>query len=79
MLFAVVTASTVFIYDTQHQHPVVKITGIHYATINDATWSADGNTLLVCSSDGYVTFVRFNDGELGMIYCYEFILIIIHI
>jgi len=65
MVFAAVTTSSVFIYDTQHMHPIVSVTGIHYATINDATWSADGSLLIVCSSDGYVTFIKFPTGELG--------------
>jgi hypothetical protein len=65
MVFAVVTTSSVFIYDTQHQHPIVTVSGIHYATINDAAWSADGGLLTVCSSDGYVTFIKFPVGELG--------------
>ena len=65
MVFAVVTASSVFVYDTQHAHPVAKVSGIHYATINDAAWTADGGSLVVCSSDGYLTFIRFTDEELG--------------
>ena len=59
------TALDVFLYDTQHVHPIVKLTGLHYATINDASWSHDGRTLAVCSTDGYVTFVRFDEGALG--------------
>lgn len=65
MVFAAVTTSSVFIYDTQHHYPIVTVSGIHYATINDATWSADGSLLIVCSSDGYVTFIKFPSGELG--------------
>lgn len=65
MLFAVVTIHTVFIYDTQHSHPIMKLSGLHYAAINDAAWSSDGRVLCVCSSDGYLSFVRFTDGVLG--------------
>ena len=60
-----VTINSVFVYDTQHIHPIVRISGCHLATINDASWSPDGNTLVMCSSDGYVSFVRFEPGELG--------------
>jgi hypothetical protein len=65
MVFAVVTISTIFVYDTQHPHPLARISGCHLATINDATWSPDGNMLVVCSSDGYLTFARFPPGSLG--------------
>lgn len=60
-----VTISTIFVYDTQHPHPLARISGCHLATINDATWSPDGNMLVVCSSDGYLSFVRFPAGSLG--------------
>lgn len=63
MIFAVVTTSSVYLYDTQHHHPIVKVAGIHYATINDATWTSDGTCLIVCSSDGYVSFLRFNEKD----------------
>lgn len=65
MIFAVITISTVYIYDTQHVHPISRISGCHFAAINDATWSADGNLLVVCSSDGYLSFIRFAPGALG--------------
>eukprot|EP00602_Paraphysomonas_sp_CaronLab_P002449 CAMPEP_0185037110 /NCGR_PEP_ID=MMETSP1103-20130426/31071_1 /TAXON_ID=36769 /ORGANISM="Paraphysomonas bandaiensis, Strain Caron Lab Isolate" /LENGTH=441 /DNA_ID=CAMNT_0027574935 /DNA_START=264 /DNA_END=1589 /DNA_ORIENTATION=+ len=65
MVFAVVSTSAVFIYDTQHIHPLARIGGCHLATINDAAWSADGNTLVFCSSDGYVSFVRLALGTIG--------------
>ncbi len=68
MVFAVVCMSSVLVYDTQHAHPIAKVGGIHYATINDAAWSKDGSMLIVCSSDGYITFIHFSDCELGSYY-----------
>jgi chromatin assembly factor 1 subunit B len=65
MIFAVVTIHNVMIYDTQHTYPIAKLSGQHYAPINDAAWSGDGNKLVFCSSDGYVTIVRFYPGALG--------------
>lgn len=65
MIFAVVTVSSVLIYDTQHPYPILKFSGLHYAAINDAAWSGDGSILSFCSSDGYVTFVRFSNTALG--------------
>lgn len=65
MIFAVVTTTAVLIYDTQHQYPLARINGCHLATINDVAWSSNGQTLVFCSSDGYVTFARLNQGILG--------------
>jgi chromatin assembly factor 1 subunit B len=42
--------------------------GLHYAGLTDAAWSADGKTLFVTSSDGYVSILSFGDGELGEVY-----------
>ena len=68
MIFAVLTTTCVYIYDTQHFHPIARIAGCHLAAINDAVWSADGKMLIFCSSDGYITFVRFGDNILGELY-----------
>ena len=65
MIFAVITVSSVLVYDTQHPHPLARLGGLHLACINDATWSADGNALIVCSSDGYLSFITFDGKELG--------------
>lgn len=65
MVFAVLTVSAVMVYDTQFPHPIARFGGLHLACINDATWTADGNTLIVCSSDGYVSFIHFETGALG--------------
>jgi chromatin assembly factor 1 subunit B len=76
MIFAVVTVKTVFLYDTQHAYPIAQMRGLHLAPINDATWSSDGRMLVVCSSDGYVSFVRFAEGELGRYrpYCIDWLI-----
>lgn len=71
MIFAVVTTTSLLIYDTQFPYPLVRINGCHLATINDVAWSSDGQTLIFCSSDGYVSFVRFDPNELGMTYYYH--------
>ena len=43
MVFAVATTSSVLIYDTQHlAAPLMKLCNLHYATINDVAWSANG-------------------------------------
>jgi chromatin assembly factor 1 subunit B len=47
MIFAVLTLKTVFLYDTQHVHPILKIGGLHLATLNDAAWSSDAKMLFI--------------------------------
>ncbi|KAJ1607924.1 hypothetical protein OIY81_2817 [Cryptosporidium canis] len=65
-IFSVITlAGTIYIYDTQHLHPIVCIRGLHFQGMNDASWSSDGHTLAVASSDGYITIIFFENGELG--------------
>ncbi|KAK6589957.1 hypothetical protein RS030_192823 [Cryptosporidium xiaoi] len=67
-IFSVITlAGTIYIYDTQHIHPIVAIRGLHFQGMNDASWSSDGHTLAVASSDGYITIVFFENGELGQV------------
>lgn len=64
-IFAVLTIDTVLIYDTLHDQPLAVARGLHYAGLTDAAWSADGMTLFVTSSDGYVSILSFANGELG--------------
>lgn len=65
IVFAVITVDSVLIYDTQHVHPIAVAEGLHYAQLTDLTWSQDGQTLVVSSSDGYCSILSFVDGELG--------------
>jgi chromatin assembly factor 1 subunit B len=67
-IFAVLTWDTVLIYDTIHDQPLAVARGLHYANIVDGAWTSDGHTLLVCSTDGYISILRFNNGELGEVY-----------
>jgi hypothetical protein len=64
----VLTWDSVIIYDTFHEKPLSIARGLHYANIVDASWTADGHTLMVCSTDGYISILRFAHGELGEVY-----------
>eukprot|EP00814_Leptocylindrus_danicus_P021879 CAMPEP_0116016952 /NCGR_PEP_ID=MMETSP0321-20121206/7772_1 /TAXON_ID=163516 /ORGANISM="Leptocylindrus danicus var. danicus, Strain B650" /LENGTH=699 /DNA_ID=CAMNT_0003487079 /DNA_START=296 /DNA_END=2395 /DNA_ORIENTATION=- len=64
-IFCVLTIDTVYIYDTVQLAPLAVVQGIHYAGLTDAAWSNDGRTLIVTSSDGYLTVLSFEEGELG--------------
>jgi len=70
-LFAVLTWDSVLVYDTVHDRPLAVAKGLHYANIVDATWTPDGHTLLVCSTDGYISILRFAPGELGTVYHHD--------
>ncbi|KAL7456728.1 hypothetical protein ACHAWC_008221 [Mediolabrus comicus] len=67
-IFAVLTQDTVLIYDTHHNVPIAMARGLHYAGLTDASWSIDGMTLFVTSSDGYISILSFGEGELGEVY-----------
>lgn len=61
MLFAVVTMDAVLIYDTQQAGPICLLTRLHYDEFTDATWSPDGQCLMLSSRDGYCTLVVFDE------------------
>lgn len=68
MIFAVATHDSVWIYDTQQGGPLCCFSNMHYASFTDLTWSPDGQTLMMCSTDGYCSGVVFDYGELGTPY-----------
>eukprot|EP00698_Gefionella_okellyi_P021456 TRINITY_DN6966_c0_g1_i1.p1 TRINITY_DN6966_c0_g1~~TRINITY_DN6966_c0_g1_i1.p1 ORF type:complete len:466 (+),score=62.83 TRINITY_DN6966_c0_g1_i1:81-1478(+) len=65
LVFAVATLDEVIVYDTQHSQPIALVSNIHYQPHSDLAWSHDGKTLLVSSTDGYVSLLCFAEGELG--------------
>lgn len=71
MVFAVATHDSVWIYDTQQGGPLCCFSNMHYASFTDLTWSPDGQTLMMCSTDGYCSIVVFDYGELGQPYAYQ--------
>lgn len=56
------------IYDTVHTVPLAVMRGLHYANLTNAVWSSDGRSLVISSTDGYVSLVRFGPEELGEVY-----------
>ncbi|ORY19756.1 WD40-repeat-containing domain protein [Clohesyomyces aquaticus] len=65
MVYAVATQDAIHIYDTQQQKPLCIVSNLHFATFTDVTWSSDGLTLLMSSSDGFCSSLTFAPGELG--------------
>ncbi|KAI9654414.1 MAG: hypothetical protein M1831_005380 [Alyxoria varia] len=68
IVYAVATQDAVYVYDTQQQTPICVVSNLHYATFTDLTWSSDGKTLLMSSSDGFCSALSFSSGELGSTY-----------
>ncbi|KAF2751787.1 WD40 repeat-like protein [Sporormia fimetaria CBS 119925] len=65
MVYAVATQDAVHIYDTQQTKPLCIVSNLHLATFTDITWSSDGLTLIISSSDGFCSALAFSPGELG--------------
>ncbi|KAK2811608.1 hypothetical protein FQN50_001950 [Emmonsiellopsis sp. PD_5] len=68
IVYAVATQDAVLVYDTQQQTPLCVVSNLHYATFTDLTWSNDGLTLIMSSSDGFCSTLSFSPGELGQVY-----------
>lgn len=68
VVYAVATQDSVLLYDTQQTTPLCVVSNLHLATFTDLTWSSDGLTLLISSSDGFCSTLSFSAGELGQVY-----------
>ncbi|RKU48470.1 hypothetical protein DL546_003643 [Coniochaeta pulveracea] len=71
IIYAVATQDAVLLYDTQQQTPICIVSNLHCAAFTDLTWSNDGLTLLISSSDGFCSTLSFSPGELGETYTGE--------
>ena len=45
IVFAVVTTSSVYVYDSQHPYPLARLEGLHFACINVRSSYSISNTL----------------------------------
>jgi chromatin assembly factor 1 subunit B len=63
--FVVTTVSSFYVMRSDKAKPVAFGTGLHCTAIVDASWSSDGQLLALCSTDGYMTLVKFDENELG--------------
>ena len=64
-LVAVCAHDAVAVYDVSSNTPCALASGLHYAALTDAAWAADASLLVVASADGYLSFLRFEPGDLG--------------
>ena len=57
------------------RYPLCRFKDLHLAAISDIAWSPCGRLLAICSQDGYITFVRFDENEVclsGYYYYYYY-------
>ncbi|NXV05801.1 CAF1B factor, partial [Cettia cetti] len=66
LVFAVASEDSVLFYDTEQSFPFGYVSNIHYHTLSDISWSSDGSFLAISSTDGYCSFVTFEEAELGV-------------
>ena len=52
-------------YDTQQTLPLAFLSQLHYSTFTDLSWSPDGMSLFMTSTDGFGSLAVFEPGELG--------------
>ena len=64
-VFVVTTVSSFYVMRSDRTRPIAFGSEIHCTAIVDAAWSSDAQILALCSTDGYVTLVKFDQGELG--------------
>lgn len=64
MLIAVLTLDRLFIFDTEHREPLWSVSGLHYGSLTDVSWSADGRLLVITSTDGFCSLVELEPEDL---------------
>ncbi|VBB30639.1 unnamed protein product [Acanthocheilonema viteae] len=71
VVWAALTKNTVYIFDSQLCRCIACATNLQYDTLTDMTWSPDGRVLMICSLEGYISFLRFGEIALGEKYTEE--------
>ena len=64
IVFAIATHDSVLIYSTDSLVPFCVVGNLHFQILNDMSWLED-SMLAIASSDGYCSFIKFDDNELG--------------
>lgn len=68
IVFAVATQDSILFYDSQQAIPFGYVSNLHYLRLTDLSWSPDGRILIITSTDGFSSFVVFDEQELGKPY-----------
>jgi chromatin assembly factor 1 subunit B len=83
IVFAVVTKDSIVFYDSQRSLPFAYVDNVHYSNLTDLSWfafyilhqwclvyrSPDGRVVLISSTDGYCSFILFDDTDFGSAPC----------
>lgn len=64
-IFALALSDAVVAYDLSSTQPLVVVKGMHRAPLTDIAWARDGSLLVVASGDGYLSFLHFDEADLG--------------
>lgn len=65
MVYAAFTMDTLSIFDTRQPRPLATFRDLHYGSLTDVTWSPDGYSLILTSTDGFCSLISFTIEELG--------------
>ncbi|CAJ0571384.1 unnamed protein product, partial [Mesorhabditis spiculigera] len=65
IIWVALTVSQIYFFDSQHMQAIGYIDNIHYNSLTDASWSSDGQQLVVSSLEGYNSFFRLTMSEWG--------------
>lgn len=63
-VWAVATRESIILYNNESPTPIGCVSNCHFSTICDVAWLKD-RLLAVCSNDGYISFLIFDQDELG--------------
>jgi hypothetical protein len=63
-IWAVACKDSVILFSSEDEKPLAAVTNPHYSSITDLAWYED-LILAISSTDGYVSFLAFKEGELG--------------
>jgi chromatin assembly factor 1 subunit B len=64
-VYVITTVNSFYVMRSDKTVPIAFGTDIHCTSIVDASWSSDAQLLGLSSTDGYITLIRFEVGELG--------------
>uniref|UniRef100_A0A1I8A681 WD_REPEATS_REGION domain-containing protein n=1 Tax=Steinernema glaseri TaxID=37863 RepID=A0A1I8A681_9BILA len=65
VVWAAITKDSLYIFDSQHSHPIAYAENLHYNNLTDVCWSPDGHMLVVSSLEGFNSFIQLNLESIG--------------